>query len=56
MKNYYPVNMKILGAHFQIVSNECTNMHLFARVCLDKLVSTDGDGQTGRRTDRLKPI
>ena len=56
MKNNYPINMKIPGAHLQIVMSAQISeksMHPSLRTCVDKIMSTDG---TDRQTDRVKPI
>ena len=62
MKNYYPVNMKILGTHFQIVSNECTNyqndicIYLLEYAWTNWCQQTGTDRQADEQTDRVKPI
>ena len=56
--------MKSLGAHLQMVSNQCTHfqkkMHQFSRTCVDKSFPRTRDRQTDEQTDRqtgmMKPI
>lgn len=52
MKIYYPINMKILGAHFQIVNYECTNLQNNLCIYFLGQNGVNRRGQTGKRTDR----
>ena len=59
MKKIYPINMKIPGAHLQIVSNQCT--HFQKNLCTHlleyawtKSCPQTGDRETDGQTDRWK--
>lgn len=57
----YPINMRIPGAHLQMVINQCTNFQKKKHASISpnmrgqNHVPTYG-GQTERQTDRVKPI
>ena len=54
MKKYYPGNMKIPGAHLQMMSNQFSEISCtYFPVMRDKISCPQtGDRQTDRRTDR----
>ena len=58
MKKNYSINMTMLGAHFQMASNECTNFqkNIFLRICMNKKTCPQsGNRQTDRQADTNMP-